>query len=65
MLIIHGQADEVVPVAHAHRLFAQAEEPKRLIILPGVDHRLKDPDHRQRAAEATVQWFAALLGKSG
>ena len=65
VLIIHGQADEVVPVAHAHRLFAQAEEPKRLIILPGVDHRFKDPGLRQRAAETTVQWFASLLGKSG
>lgn len=65
VLIVHGQADELVPVAHAHRLFDRAEEPKSLIILPGVDHRLSDPIHRQRAAEATVQWFASLLGEKG
>jgi dipeptidyl aminopeptidase/acylaminoacyl peptidase len=65
VLIVHGQADELVPVAHAHRLFARAKEPRRLIILPGVDHRLSDPIHRQRAAEETVQWIASMLGGEG
>ncbi|MFQ5894118.1 MAG: alpha/beta hydrolase [Nitrospinota bacterium] len=65
VLIVHGQTDELVPVAHAHRLFAQAEEPKRLIILPDADHRLTDPNHRQRAAGETINWFASLLEASG
>lgn len=63
VLIVHGQADELVPVAHAHLLFARSMEPRRLIVLPGADHRLSGPDHRQRAAEETVQWFVSLLGE--
>jgi dienelactone hydrolase len=65
VLIIHGEDDEIVPVSHAHHLFAIASEPKRLIIIPGTDHRITDADHRQRAAEATIQWFATYLGLVG
>jgi dienelactone hydrolase len=61
VLIVHGEADELVPVEHAHRLYAQASDPKRLIILPGVDHRITDTGHRKRAAEATIQWLASYL----
>ncbi len=62
VLIIHGEDDELVAVEHAHELFARAGEPRRLIVLPGVDHRITDPQHRQRAAEATVLWLATHLG---
>jgi fermentation-respiration switch protein FrsA (DUF1100 family) len=38
VLIIHGDADEVVPVAHARRLYEAAAEPKRLAIVAGAMH---------------------------
>jgi uncharacterized protein len=38
LLIIHGDADTVVPVAHSERLFRDAEEPKRLWIAHGAAH---------------------------
>ncbi len=38
-LIVHGQEDEVVSVRDARRLFQEASQPKRLEILPWVDHR--------------------------
>lgn len=38
VLIIHGAADRLIPVANAHALFAAAGEPKELWIIPGVDH---------------------------
>ena len=41
LLIIHGDADEVVPAAHASRLYAAAGEPKELAIIPGGAHRLR------------------------
>jgi fermentation-respiration switch protein FrsA (DUF1100 family) len=38
VLIIHGTADEVVPVRHAHLLYGAAHEPKQLLLLEGVHH---------------------------
>lgn len=38
LLIYHGEADSLIPVEHAHRLFAAAGEPKQLIITPKADH---------------------------
>ncbi|MGE5189439.1 MAG: alpha/beta hydrolase, partial [Gemmatimonadota bacterium] len=38
VLIVHGDADRIVPVAHAERLFALAAEPKALWIVPGAGH---------------------------
>ncbi len=37
-LIMHGDRDEVVPVAHGRRLFALAREPKRFVLIPGATH---------------------------
>lgn len=39
VLLIHGSADEMVPVAQAHRLYAAAQEPKALWIVEGGGHR--------------------------
>lgn len=38
LLILHGDADRVIPVEHGKRLFAMANEPKELVILPGEGH---------------------------
>jgi fermentation-respiration switch protein FrsA (DUF1100 family) len=38
VLILHGEVDEIVPVAHAEALFAAAHEPRRLHIVPGAGH---------------------------
>jgi uncharacterized protein len=38
LLLIHGEADEIVPVAHAHALFAAAAEPKFLFLIPHARH---------------------------
>jgi fermentation-respiration switch protein FrsA (DUF1100 family) len=37
-LIVHGDADEIVPLEHAHRLYAAATEPKRLFVVEGAGH---------------------------
>ncbi len=41
LLIVHGEADDVVPVEQARRLYEAAERPKELCVLPGVGHRLR------------------------
>lgn len=38
VLVMHGLADEVVPVAHGQRLFAAAREPKQALWVPGAGH---------------------------
>jgi fermentation-respiration switch protein FrsA (DUF1100 family) len=37
-MVIAGDRDEIVPLAQSERVFAAASEPKRLLVLPGVDH---------------------------
>jgi fermentation-respiration switch protein FrsA (DUF1100 family) len=47
ILLTHGTLDEIVPLRHARLLFAAAEEPKELWIVPGAHHvgaRDEDPD---------------------
>jgi len=38
VLIVHGTADRIIPVAHGKRLYEYAPEPKELVLLEGVDH---------------------------
>lgn len=38
LLIVHGEADEVVPVGHGKRLFATANQPKTGVFIPGARH---------------------------
>ncbi len=38
LLVLHGDADSVIPLAHGQRLFNAAPEPKKMIIYPGGDH---------------------------
>jgi dipeptidyl aminopeptidase/acylaminoacyl peptidase len=54
LLLVHGDKDEVVPVAHAEKLFEKAGQPKKLIILPGAGHRLRQDE---RAIDAAMKWL--------
>src|SRR5215213_556800 len=38
VLIAHGDPDRTIPTAEAHLLFAAANEPKKLLIVPGAGH---------------------------
>lgn len=42
LLIIHGSADESVPVKDAHLLYQASPEPKQLSIIEDADHRFSD-----------------------
>lgn len=57
LLLIHGDADDIVPYAHAERLFAAASRPKELARLPGGGHQLR---HDERAVECLVDWLDRL-----
>ena len=40
VLITHGDPDSTIPTEHGHRLFAAANEPKKLLIFPGAGHNV-------------------------
>ena len=50
LLLVHGSQDETVEVSQAHKLYAQAGEPKQLVIVDRAGHRLRQSDE----AMATV-----------
>lgn len=56
-LVMHGSADDVVPVDHAHRI-ADRSPRAELRILTGVGHRLR---LERPAVEETLAWLARTL----
>jgi pimeloyl-ACP methyl ester carboxylesterase len=60
-LAVQGEADDVVPPAHARVLHERAAPPRWLVTIPGADHRLSDPRHRRAALEASVTWLLKFL----
>ena len=61
LLVLHGERDEIVPEAHAHKIHRYASEPKSLSVMPSADHRFSDPAHRSRAADMSIEWFRKYL----
>lgn len=57
ILVLHGAADEVVPLAHAQEIYEGAREPKRLIILTGGDHRMSAEEHQREFLVEAAGWF--------
>jgi pimeloyl-ACP methyl ester carboxylesterase len=64
-LVIQGEADDVVEVEHGVVLHSRAADPCELLVIPGADHRLTDPEHRRQAVDASVTWFQRFLHPSG
>lgn len=61
ILILHGEADEVVPVEEARLLYEHANNPRDLLIFPDADHRfVRDQDLRE-ALRVTQDWFEKYL----
>ena len=59
ILFPHGDADEVVPVSHAQRLFHAAREPKALSILPDGLHRLRVDERAMTIAQDWLRSHAS------
>jgi len=54
LLLVHGSQDETVDVGDAHRLYARAGEPKKLVIVDGAGHRLRRNDE---AMAVVIDWL--------
>lgn len=62
VLIIHGEADDTVPVDEAYELNSSLMHDKKLVILPGGDHRFSDPAVMQQALSAAISWISEYVG---
>jgi hypothetical protein len=61
LLIVHGDLDDIIPVAMARALHAAANEPKELVVLAGAGHS----DHYQFGSyEVIFDWIDRLSPKS-
>jgi dipeptidyl aminopeptidase/acylaminoacyl peptidase len=56
LLVVHGDADELVPVEHARKLYHKAKEPKELEIIPGARHKMR---LEQAAMDFVLDWLKA------
>jgi alpha-beta hydrolase superfamily lysophospholipase len=62
LLLIHGSADTVVPVEHAHRLYDAAGEPHELWVAEGAEHCGAYFADRQAYCRRVVGFFDQYLG---
>jgi hypothetical protein len=65
ILVIHGEADEIIPLANAREIHRNAGEPKRLIVQKGGDHRVSDAVHQEEFMAAATDWFSRYLAPDG
>ncbi|MDD5263634.1 MAG: alpha/beta fold hydrolase [Candidatus Bipolaricaulis sp.] len=60
-LIVHGDADQCVPVAQAKMAYERIQAPKKLVVVPGGGHSLGHLTERARVLEATLDWLKTHL----
>ncbi len=63
-LLIHGDADGLVPVSNSHEMYAALQAhgvESKLVIIPGADHGFRGAD-ADLAMTALVDWFVVHLG---
>jgi hypothetical protein len=58
LLIVHGAADAVVPLAHSQALYDQAGEPRKLMIHPEANHSFTR--HRLWLLQTLLGWLQKL-----
>jgi len=60
-MVVHGEADELVPVDQAWEIFQGLGSPKEIHVIESADHRLTQPSHRERAMDLSAEWFRKFL----
>jgi len=62
-LLIHGDADELVPIDHSQKIqaaFEKAGVESRLLVIPGAAHGYRGAD-AEKARQARLEWFEKHL----
>ncbi len=65
VLFIHAERDSMVPAEEAQSMYAKAGEPKKLVIIPGVNHgdvyEPVNPEIFGMVMRETVEWYDSHL----
>jgi len=59
-LLIHGIEDDVVPLQDSLDIFSRANEPKKLVKLPGANHVFAG-EHTTPMVNEVVQWIKSVM----
>jgi len=59
-LLIHGTEDDVVPISDSQEIFALANEPKKLVEIPGANHVFSEAGE-QPMIDAVIDWIGESL----
>ncbi len=60
-LLVHGSADDVVPITDSREMFTAANSPKQLVEIPGANHVFAPPN-TQEMIDPVKAWIAARKG---
>jgi len=61
IVIIHGDADETVPLSHASEIYERVSHPKKLVVFPQSDHRMRNQAHQKAFIREATGWFCINL----
>ena len=61
ILILHGDADDIVPLSHARQIYDHVSYPKKLHVFAHSDHRMSRPDDQRQFVQEAACWFQRFL----
>ncbi len=59
-LLVHGDADDVIPIEDSREIYALANEPKKIIEIPGANHVFSGTGE-EPVIEAVISWLGEKL----
>lgn len=61
LMVVHGDADEIIPVQDAYLAKTLNFEYTELAVIPGADHMFSNEIHRSQTVKLVVKWFKERL----
>jgi pimeloyl-ACP methyl ester carboxylesterase len=61
LLVVHGDADEIIPIKDAYLAKLLNPEYMELAVIPGADHMFSNEVHRSQTVKRVVKWFKEHL----
>ena len=61
LLVMHSEADDIVEIEHATKIFRAARAPKSFVMLDGADHLLSRREDAEYAAHVLAAWAERYL----
>ena len=63
-MVVHGDADEIIPVKNAYLAKTLNPERTELAVIPGADHMFSNDQLRSQTVKLVVKWFKEHLHES-